>query len=247
MLALLGTAIGLLVAMALTVWTLAPHRAQSAPNTQSRASPRQDPETHPAQAFLDGNSRYPPPLPQASPVAAGQEPANSGTLPVPLEQRLVVSAMAPPGKMYLKIRRSQRATMITSKAVFILDARVDLSSEDDALVRKYSLLSTVIYDSKERLAHQQASYDQFSLQQALAYVSPGKALWKGTKGLWSAARMALSLRVTVKSLMAGQHIECRDLNELLGAENAIREACQTLRTYLDIAATFDGKEELVEI
>ena len=36
------------------------------------------------------------------------------------------------------------------------------------------------------------------------------------------------------------------MNELLEAESAIREAAENLRAYLDIAATFDGREEIVE-
>jgi hypothetical protein len=37
------------------------------------------------------------------------------------------------------------------------------------------------------------------------------------------------------------------MNELLEAESAIREAAQNLRGYLDIAVTFDGREEIVEL
>jgi hypothetical protein len=46
--------------------------------------------------------------------------------------------------------------------------------------------------------------------------------------------------------MTGQHIECKDLDELLGAEEAIREACKALKVYLTVAESFDGREEVVE-
>jgi hypothetical protein len=36
------------------------------------------------------------------------------------------------------------------------------------------------------------------------------------------------------------------MEELLGAENAIVEAAQNLRAYLDTATTFDGGEDLLE-
>lgn len=36
------------------------------------------------------------------------------------------------------------------------------------------------------------------------------------------------------------------MDELLGAESAIREGCETLRTYLDLAVTFDGREEIIK-
>jgi hypothetical protein len=58
--------------------------------------------------------------------------------------------------------------------------------------------------------------------------------------------MALSLRVTIDGLLQGQHVECKDLDELLGAEAAIREACSNLKAYLETALTFDGREEVVE-
>ncbi|MEY9880424.1 hypothetical protein [Bradyrhizobium sp. USDA 329] len=58
--------------------------------------------------------------------------------------------------------------------------------------------------------------------------------------------MALSLRVTIETLMSGQHIECKDLDELLGAEAAILSACKNLKAYLETAQTFDGREEVVE-
>ena len=61
-----------------------------------------------------------------------------------------------------------------------------------------------------------------------------------------ATMMALTLRVTVDSLMSGQHIECKDLDELIGAEAAIRDACENIKAYLETAVTFDGREEVVE-
>jgi len=58
---------------------------------------------------------------------------------------------------------------------------------------------------------------------------------------------ALSLHVTIDSLMRGQQIETRSLPELMGAEETIREACGTVKAYLETAATFDGREEVIEI
>jgi hypothetical protein len=217
------------------------------------------PDPAPEQAQQFAPRPTPPPLPDVLPLSVPDAPpkAQASQPFVPPVHRptrvevqaegLTSAAVAPPGKMYLKIRRSQRATMLGGKAIFILDARVDLSAQDLNLVNKYGLASQVIYDSKERKAHTENAYDHFTHQQVLSAIVPGRALWKGVRGLWSSARMLLALRVTVKSLVAGQRIECKDLPELLGAEKAIREACDNLRGYLDVAATFDGREELVEI
>ena len=52
--------------------------------------------------------------------------------------------------------------------------------------------------------------------------------------------------MTIASLVSGHHIECKDMDEMLGAEGALREGCQNLKGYLDTAVTFDGREEVVQ-
>ena len=69
--------------------------------------------------------------------------------------------------------------------------------------------------------------------------------WFGRASI-SATAASLSLRITIHGLLSGVHVECKSMNELLQAERAIREAAEGLRAYLDIAATFDGREEIVE-
>ena len=44
----------------------------------------------------------------------------------------------------------------------------------------------------------------------------------------------------------GHHIEAHSLEELLDAEEKIQHACENLRIYLAAAATFDGREQVVE-
>ena len=143
--------------------------------------------------------------------------------------------------MQLKLTRSQRAAGLTGgKIMFGLNARAELSPEEAELVRKYKLGKLVVYDSDARKKHNQSAYGHFD------DAAGGGGLWKNARGLASAAMMALSLRVTVDSLVDGQHIECKELDELLGAEAAIRDACQSLQAYLETAVTFDGREEVVE-
>jgi hypothetical protein len=152
--------------------------------------------------------------------------------------------------MKLLLRRSQRnAGLMGGKVVFALDARVDLSPDERALVQKYALGKLSVYDSEARKKHTDAAYGHFddaTTTPGLGASSAGRSLWSNARGLASAAMMALSLRVTVDSLVAGQHIECKDLDELLGAEAAIRDACQNVKVYLEAAVTFDGREEVVE-
>lgn len=152
--------------------------------------------------------------------------------------------------MQLKLKRSQRAGGIMGgKVLFGLDARAELTPDEIALVRKYNLGKIVVYDSEARKKRAESAYGHFddaANTSGYALSSAGKGLWKNARGLASAAMMALALRVTVDSLVAGQHIECKELDELLGAEGAIRDACGNLKTYLETALTFDGREEVVE-
>ncbi|MFN0218845.1 MAG: hypothetical protein ACKVP4_08550 [Hyphomicrobium sp.] len=148
-------------------------------------------------------------------------------------------------RMHLRIKRSQRTTgVVSSKAVFILDARVDLTAADRNLISKYKLGDSVVYDSKERVARSEAAYGNFD--NASQTWSAGRSLLHNARGIANAAMAALALRVTVDKLVSGVHIECKDLNELIGAEAAIVEACEKLRLYMDTAVSFDGREAVLE-
>jgi hypothetical protein len=146
--------------------------------------------------------------------------------------------------MQLILQRSQRsAGMLGKQVIFGLSARADLTNDERSLVSKYGLGKLVVYDSESRKRHGEAAYSHFD---DATRTSTGRSLWKSARGLASAAMMALSLRVTIDGLLQGQHVECKDLDELLGAEAAIREACSNLKAYLETALTFDGREEVVE-
>ena len=137
--------------------------------------------------------------------------------------------------MQLVLRRSQKtAGMISKSVLFCLDARVDISPEERSDVDKYKLGSQVLYNSAAAAA---------SLAKAAAGVAGGSLL----KGAVNLAMSKLSLSITVDSLTRGHHIECKDIDELLGAEEAIRSACDHIRTYIAVAQTFDGREIVVDI
>jgi hypothetical protein len=147
--------------------------------------------------------------------------------------------------MQLKLKRTQRAAgLMGGKVMFGLDARAELSDEERDLVRKYNLGKLVVYDSEARKKHTESAYGNFD--DAAGGGGAGRSLWKNARGIASAAMMALTLRVTVDTLVSGQHIECKELDELLGAEGAMLNACKNLKAYLETALTFDGREEVVE-
>jgi hypothetical protein len=139
--------------------------------------------------------------------------------------------------MKLLLGRSQRnAGLMGGKVMFTLDARVDLTDEEKALIKKYGLGKEVIYNSEKSKRHLEAT------QGALAMPGAGSLLKAGI-GL---AMAALSLNITIESLTKGHHIECKDLDELLATEQAIMEACRNIKVYLDTAVTFDGREVVID-
>ena len=139
--------------------------------------------------------------------------------------------------MQLKLTRSQRESGVLSRAVlFCLDARVQLTPEEQASVNRYKLGGQLIYNSE-------ASKQRVKAGEAAMADGTGSG---GFKALAQFALARLHLNITVDSLQRGQHIECKSLDELLGAEEALMEACQNLRAYLDTAASFDGREVLVD-
>lgn len=123
------------------------------------------------------------------------------------------------------------------KVIFCLDARIEPTPEEVEAIRKYKLGGTSVYNSEDARKHADSANEK---------LASGR-LWDTAKAAVSVGMMALSLRCTLDSLTKGQHIECKDMGELLGAEAAIVEACETAKAFLQAAFTFDGREEIIEI
>lgn len=131
--------------------------------------------------------------------------------------------------MQLKLRRSQK-TGLTGTPIFILDVMAELTSEETELVKKYKLKNQLVYTSE-------------AADQNLA---------KADAGSWAGLGGALLDRVTKRSftlgdLVNGQHLECKDLGEVVATEDQVHQACQNIRGYIDVARQFDGSEQIVEI
>jgi hypothetical protein len=138
--------------------------------------------------------------------------------------------------MLLKIKRSQReGGVFGGKIIFVLDIRADYAEEERANINKYKLGGEVVYNSeasKKHLANAGTAIDG----------SAGGL----AKGLWSMALSGMNLNITIASLQKGHHVECKDMGELLEAEEVLRTACKNLTSWLDAAASFDGRELIVE-
>lgn len=136
--------------------------------------------------------------------------------------------------MHLNLKRSQKtAGMMGNTIVFMLDARADLTPDEMADVKKYRMGSQVIYNSEASKKH-------------LANMADSMSNGGLIKGFTALAMSKMSLNITIDSLTNGQHIEAKDLDEMLGAEQALQQACERLKIYLETASTFDGREIVLE-
>ena len=122
------------------------------------------------------------------------------------------------------------------KLLFCLDARAEFTGEERSNIDKYKLGGMCIYNSEAAKKHVEA---------AAGHMMTG-SVTGSLKAIGSYALAALNLNITINDLERGKHVECKDMDELLGAENAVITACENLKAYLAAAATFDGREVLID-
>ena len=118
--------------------------------------------------------------------------------------------------------------------IFCVDARIQLTTAEQDSVKRYKLGNQVIYNSeasKRQIAKADQAYDG----------SMGGSL----KALGAFALASMQLNITINGLQEGQHIECKSLEEVIAAEEALIQACQNLKAYLATAAKFDGREAVI--
>ena len=161
--------------------------------------------------------------------------------------------MSPSTPIVLKLKRSQRQGTLGGK-IYELDARIDVSAEVRSLIAQHNVGSRLIYESVARQKHAERTKEHLegSRSNASFFAPPSaqamgaaKTFWKLGRAAVSAVRASLSLRVTVDSLLAGVHVACKSLDELLEAEEAFRQAKENLEGFIATAQTFDGREEVV--
>lgn len=133
--------------------------------------------------------------------------------------------------MQLLIKRSQRqGGVFGGKVIFILAVRAEYTAEERANINQYSLGGEIIYDSK-------------ATQQRLEQASSASLI----KAVGFLALAKMNLSVSIASLQKGHTVECKDLAELLECEDALVTACRNVKSFLEAAATFDGREIVVNL
>ena len=136
--------------------------------------------------------------------------------------------------------------------MFLLDMRLEFTVEELDLVNKYNLADLVVYDSADRTAYQEAAYQRFDDASEVSVFNPtlndiAASLWNNTCGIANGLMMAYALRITFSDLVAGQHVESEDLDQILVTEQTIVKACELLAERLETALSFDGSDDLREI
>jgi hypothetical protein len=162
--------------------------------------------------------------------------------------------------VHLLVRRSQRDDgWIASSITFVLYAQLDLDAEEEHLFDKYKLHDRVVYNSEAFLQHLQAA-DEHRAEIERAHEVMQDTEHKDHDWLTNASTMfynsfaalgynmlgKLDLQLTLQGLIDGIHIESQDLEEILGIEKYIHQSTVFLAEYLNVALTFDGREELDE-
>lgn len=146
--------------------------------------------------------------------------------------------------MQLKIQRSQRTGGFTASTIFFcLDVRAEYSAEEQSNIGRYKLGNQIIYNSQAARQHLERASSHLDRVSSDSMREKASGLARGALSL---ALSKMQLNISIGSLGRGHHIECKDLEELLEAEDTVRTACKNLTRYLQVAETFDGSELIVE-
>lgn len=124
--------------------------------------------------------------------------------------------------MKLLLRRDQKPAMVMGSPTFTLDVRAELTPEEKAAIDKYKLGNTLLYLRNPSVP----DVDRQTLSGLASIVK-----WRLT-----------NLSVSVNDLLQGKRIQCKDIMEMLGAEDQIKEAAHNFKAVLQAAAGFGGEE-----
>ena len=126
--------------------------------------------------------------------------------------------------MKLLLRRSERSSTF-GKPIYVLEVRADISPEEGGWIDKYRFGDSMVYVKK-----------------------PMPEVDRTTLGGVGAMLLhhAMNITVSVNELRHGKKSECKDIMEMLAAEEQIKEAAKNFAAALRAASQFGG-EEVIEI
>lgn len=148
-------------------------------------------------------------------------PTFAGPQPHPRSQHARVMQ---PGQdnMKVKIRRDQ-VTGITGKVTFTVNFIAELSPEAREAVKRYRFGNTVLYAKDPKL---DPTINIFRLLWRMLWLRLTRKRWQ----------------INVNDLVNGRTIQCKDILEVLDAEERVMGAAKSFASVLRAAAWFGGEE-----
>ena len=125
--------------------------------------------------------------------------------------------------MELLLSKSQKSGMLTSTITFTLNIKTRLNDEEQALIKKYKMGKEVVY---EKLPIGAAVAGMGGIAGALTAITA----------------KALKLVFTVDDLVKGRTIECKDILDMIAAEQQIRDAADGFWGIIQASKNFEGEE-----
>ena len=125
--------------------------------------------------------------------------------------------------MELLLSKSQKSGMLSSTITFTLNIKTRLTDEEQSLVKKYKMGKEVVY---EKLPITAAAAGMGGIAGALTSITA----------------KALKLVFTVDDLVKGRTIECKDILDMIAAEQQIRDAADGFWGILQASKNFEGEE-----
>ena len=122
--------------------------------------------------------------------------------------------------MKLILRRDQRSGML-GKVVFTLDVRAEISPTEKANIDKYKLGKELVYMKNKDTPFNDGSFS-----------GSAKVLFFH----------AMNITISVNELVGGKRIECKDILEMIAAEEQVKEGAITFGRMLEAASRFGGDE-----
>lgn len=113
-------------------------------------------------------------------------------------------------------KKQEKKGMVSSKVVYSLTIRADITEQEKDNLQKYGMANEVIYSDVEG--------------------DPASSVWKSIKTI------ATSTVIRVSDLSQGKTIECKDFIEIIQVEEKVKQACQTLKNLLEAMANFEGEQ-----
>lgn len=115
--------------------------------------------------------------------------------------------------MKLILQKDQKSGF--SKTTYILEAKVELTEDEAENVKKYKVGKTLLYTNMS---------DRGSGMLGIAY------------------RSLAGTEITIGDLIKGKKVEIKDIFEMIGLEDQVKEACEQFKLVLETMASFGGDE-----